>query len=353
MKNRKLADIIIAIITCVMILLVSCDNITGSINNSGNLDDQPNIPILITYEVILDKLYNELINRIGIISSDDYTGPTGDEMGQIVNCQYVYNVIKEYSGKNLKPTSGTPLANMEYLLKRVDEANDNSTSYGTGIYATKQLIDTVAVNNALKLIKVFQDQTWSTPGIYEIEIPAGTYRMTAVGGKGGNNGGKGGKGEQVFTIVVLRTLRITVGGIGGTASLSGGKGGSGGTPGNGNPGTNFNGTTFGDPGGGGGGASGIAGYYYVGGGGGSGGVGQNNMTGDVERSFGQDGGGILTFSYAGYTWEIPNTGVGGKGASSASSNVIGGDGGDGGTLDGIGITGTATTESAYVKLERI
>jgi hypothetical protein len=335
MKSRKLVDIFIAIITCAMILLTSCDNVAGSINNSGNFDNsdnQPEIMILITYEVILDNLYNELLNRVGIISSEDYTGSTGDEMGQIVNCHYIYNVISEYIGRDLKPVPVTPvLANMEHLLTRVDEANNNSTSYRTGIYATKQIVDTVAVTQALNLIILFQTQTWTAPGTYQIELPTGTYKMTAVSGRGGNGGptdditGSGGgggmKATQNFTITSPIIATIIVGGNGingynGHINGLGGTGGSGGNPGSGgNGGTGVfvskvhsSGASC-VGGGGGGGASGINNYYYVRG------------------------------------------GTGGSGAT-GTGGATGGSGGGGGSLAGTAVSGTTTTEGPFVKLER-
>jgi hypothetical protein len=248
MKSIKWVGTIIAVIICMTILLVSCDNVTGGTDNSGNLDNHPNIPVLITYEVILDNLHNELINRVGTISSDDYTEPTGNEMGQIVNCHYVYSVISEYINKNLKPVPATPvLANMEHLLKRVDEANDNSTSYGTGIYATKQLIDAVAVAQALDLIILFQTQTWSISGEYAIKLPAGTYKVTMMSARGGTGqmwgksfnisigGSNGAEGETTISINTWTNITVVVGGHGGNGTRS--FVGAGGWPGNGQNGT--------------------------------------------------------------------------------------------------------------------
>jgi hypothetical protein len=327
---RKVFCIALTVFIVMAVVLVSCDDLTGSTNNPDNLDNPPNIPILITYEVILDNLHNELINRIGIISSDDYTGSTGDEMGQIANCQYICDAINAYANKNFQPVLGTELqaANMEYLLKEVDEANSNSTNYGNGEYATEQVVDVEAVSDALKLIILFQTQTWSTPGSYQIELPAGTYKMTAVSGKGGSGGGgrdyewlaESGsgspgessiKGQQTFIINSTTIVTVIVGGGGGAGGSNGGAGGVGGNPGNGQSGTG--GMVTWRPIhieiGGGGGASGISNYYYVRG------------------------------------------GRGGNGWGYISSGA--GVGGGAGILTGTAITGTSTSENAYVTIERV
>ncbi|MDR0455562.1 MAG: hypothetical protein LBH20_02610, partial [Treponema sp.] len=96
------------------------------------------------------EIYNELIIRVGEIDSDSYLGQTGDEMGQIANCQYVSSAIHRRWGKCLGTVPGTEnrVANCEYLLKMIDKANKGRTSYGTSSYATQQIVDTIAVNTA-------------------------------------------------------------------------------------------------------------------------------------------------------------------------------------------------------------
>jgi hypothetical protein len=102
------------------------------------------------------EIYFSLIERVGEISSDNYSGGTGDEMGQIANCQYVIDAINAKWGKNYTPASGTALmaANCEYLLKAIDRANSYTTAFGTSEKATQQLIDTNAVNQAVNTLWV-------------------------------------------------------------------------------------------------------------------------------------------------------------------------------------------------------
>jgi hypothetical protein len=357
MKNKWFFAGIPGLLLVFGLILCGCPNPA----NGTNQTPIPNPPVLITYEIILDNLYKELIQRVdnevetpelATNSDNEYAG---EEMGQIANCQYVCNAINAYANKNFQPAAGTAQqeVNTEYLLKMVDKANTGSTSYGTGTYATKQVVDTVAVNSALRLVILFQTQTWSTPGTYKIELPAGTYKMTAVGGKGGSGGttgiygGNGGKGEQTFTITSPTTVTIIVGGNGGNCSY--GTGGSGGTPGNGQPGTSVAHTTNESPsgGGGGGGASGIDNYYYVCGGGGASGHKAFNYSVPRSGKPGQDGGGTYSITFNGVTFTIPKTGVGGDGGADGNH------GGNGGSLNGTYVSKTATTESSYVKIERV
>jgi hypothetical protein len=262
---------------------------------------------------------------------------------------------------------------MEYLLKMVDKASTVNKNYGTGSYATKQVIDTVAVTNALNLIVLFETKTYTIPGSYSLELPPGTYKMTAVSGKGGTGGiggsydsqsscGSGGTGasrtkaavtfsvsaQSVVTVVVGEDGKngsqgqsregsgkdMTIyktGGVGGSATIGNGQAGDHGEP--------LTETAYGrDPAGGGGsggGASGIVDKYYVASGGYPRWTGQNYATG-----------------YAG------SNGSGSTGGTGAESHTgpgqitgIGGKGGNGGSLSGIAITGTTTTESPYVKIE--
>jgi hypothetical protein len=96
------------------------------------------------------NVYTALVNRIGLVDSDAYIG----DMGQIANRQYVCNAINRYKSTNYQPVSGTATqaANCEYLLKMIDKANRNATTYGTGAYATKQVVDTVGAEFTVKLI---------------------------------------------------------------------------------------------------------------------------------------------------------------------------------------------------------
>jgi hypothetical protein len=119
-----------------------------------------------------------------------------ESMGQIANTQYIYNTLYAKWGTSFQPAAGTATqaANCEYLLKMVDKANGNSTSYGTGSYATKQVVDTVAVNDAVNRLIVPGGKfvvltggskvVYSTDGINWIEttIPSRTNCYSVIYG---------------------------------------------------------------------------------------------------------------------------------------------------------------------------
>lgn len=189
MKNKRFFSGIRALALVLGLIICGCPNPV----NETNQAPIPDTPVLIAYGLILDNLYKGLIQRtdnevetpeLATASDNEYAD---EKMGQIANCQYICNAINAQANKNFQPAAGTAqqMVNTEYLLKMIDKANSNSTSYGTGTYATKQVADTIAVSDALRLIILFQTQTWSTPGTYQIELPVGTYKMTAVGGNGG------------------------------------------------------------------------------------------------------------------------------------------------------------------------
>jgi hypothetical protein len=101
------------------------------------------------------EIYEKLIERIGEVSSDDGTDSSGVEVAQIATYQYVHNAINKKWGTDYTlPSSGTGsvLANCEYLLKMIDKANKNKTSYGTSAKATKQLVDKAAVDAAVNTL---------------------------------------------------------------------------------------------------------------------------------------------------------------------------------------------------------
>jgi hypothetical protein len=60
-------------------------------------------------------------------------------------------MINRRWGTTYVPAEGTEnqIANCEYLLKMIDRANRNTTNYGTSEYATLQIVDTIAVNDAV------------------------------------------------------------------------------------------------------------------------------------------------------------------------------------------------------------
>jgi hypothetical protein len=93
------------------------------------------------------EIQDALIVRVGTVTSEEYTG----DMGQVANCQYVCDAINVKWKTSYAPVSGSAsnAANVEYLLKIIDKANRNTTSYGTGSYATKQIVDKTAVDDAV------------------------------------------------------------------------------------------------------------------------------------------------------------------------------------------------------------
>jgi hypothetical protein len=137
-------------------------------------DDEPVIPNNPPTDTVdpafwFGEIYFSLIERVGEMSSDNYSGGTGDEMGQIANCQYVIDAINAKWGKNYTPAPETALlaANCEYLLKAIDRANDYTTAFGTSARATQQLVDTDAVNQAVNTL-------W---------VPGGKFVAAAYGSK--------------------------------------------------------------------------------------------------------------------------------------------------------------------------
>jgi hypothetical protein len=101
------------------------------------------------------EIYEGLIERIGEVSSDDYTGLSGIDMAQLATYQYVYNAINRKWGTDytfVLPGEGTVFANCEFLFKMIDKANGYSTSYGTSAKATKQLVDKAAVDAAVNAL---------------------------------------------------------------------------------------------------------------------------------------------------------------------------------------------------------
>jgi hypothetical protein len=101
------------------------------------------------------EIYEKLIERVGEVSSDDYTGLSGIDMAQLATYQYVYNAINRKWGTDYtlpSPAMGTVFANCEFLLKKIDEANRNTTSYGTSDKATIQLVDKAAVDSAVNTL---------------------------------------------------------------------------------------------------------------------------------------------------------------------------------------------------------
>jgi hypothetical protein len=128
---------ILGIVFVICFLFVGCDLGTGS--TVPYVSDVPNntfIDPAFWFADIYDALMYRKVNSI---------------MGTIANTQYVCDAINAKWGTSLTPVIGTEMqaANCEYLLKMIDMANSNSTSYGTSSYATQQAIDTIAVDAAV------------------------------------------------------------------------------------------------------------------------------------------------------------------------------------------------------------
>ena len=156
-------------------LMVSCDDLTGGSteqpSNPANPTEptepteptkptEPNPPESVDPAFWFGDIHEALIARIGVVRVDDdgtfLDDTSGIDMGQIVNSQYVCNAINAKWGTSYVPVSGTAsqMANCEYLLKMIDKANANATSYGTSAYATKQVLDKAAVDKAVQTLWV-------------------------------------------------------------------------------------------------------------------------------------------------------------------------------------------------------
>jgi hypothetical protein len=123
-------------------------------------DDEP---VIITNNPPIDtvdpafwfgEIYFLLIERVGEISSDNYSGETGNEMGQIANCQYVIDAVNAKWGTSFQAVSGDALmaASCKYLLFAIDRANKYKTSYRKSQYAIDQLVDTNIVKQAVDML---------------------------------------------------------------------------------------------------------------------------------------------------------------------------------------------------------
>jgi hypothetical protein len=187
------------IFALLIVVLMGCDLGTG--NNTDNNDDNSIITNPIDPAFWFKEIYDELILRVGNIKVNNegifLDDTTGVNMGQMANKQYVCNAINAKKGSNIQPIAGTAtqVANCEYLLKMIDNANSGSTSYGTSSYATKQVIDKVAVNNVMRLVLLGKfvavasssnKVTYSTDGINWIAatLPSSTTWRNVTFGNG-------------------------------------------------------------------------------------------------------------------------------------------------------------------------
>jgi hypothetical protein len=248
MKNKRFLAGILGFALVFGLILIGCDNGTVLINTEQTEPNEPTIISAIDFDGSrFAAIYNELITR-----SDGQGGLL--DMGQAANCQYVWNAINKYKGTNIQPVAGaaTKTANVEYLLKAIDKVNDNATSYGTTAYATRQVVDTIAVNAALsKIILQWDYQRTSVGKVTFICTRAGYLDVLLVGGGGGGggasatkdwskyasgvNGSNGSTISKTINLNVNDIIEIGVGGAGGggtsksgTANSRGGYGGGGG-----------------------------------------------------------------------------------------------------------------------------
>jgi hypothetical protein len=161
--TSKIVIIVLMVSVTMMIVLSSCDDLTGSKTNSDNLNNptqnNPVVPVVDSVDPAFwfGEIYDVLINSsLGGVAVDDNGTTsrtlTGAEMGQAANCQYVCNAINAKWQTSYTPVAGTALyaATCEYLLKMIDKANRNTTSFGTSSYATEQVIDKTAVDAAVQ-----------------------------------------------------------------------------------------------------------------------------------------------------------------------------------------------------------
>ncbi|GHT98672.1 hypothetical protein FACS1894142_5290 [Spirochaetia bacterium] len=168
-SNISVMSMIMVLIFSAAFVVFSCD-ITTNETPEQDQTEKPTTPDLTTQKPTtpdpvdpafwFGEIYTSLINRVGKLSTDGYpdiTESSGvDSMSQIVNCQYVCDAINSKWGTSYTPASETAskAANCEYFLKMVDKANGDKTTYGTGIYATTQVIDKTAVDNAINTLWV-------------------------------------------------------------------------------------------------------------------------------------------------------------------------------------------------------
>jgi hypothetical protein len=168
-KTKKRAGIVFVLM--VLGMWVSCDN-PGNPDNPFN----PHTPITPLPDPVdsafwFGEIYDQLIIRVGNVLSDGYpdiTDPSGVGMGQVVNVQYVCDAINaKWGAGTVTPVVGeeTRVANCEYLLKMIDKANGDRTSFGTSEKATKQVVDKTAVNKAV-------DELW-VPGDKFVAVASG------------------------------------------------------------------------------------------------------------------------------------------------------------------------------------
>ncbi|GHV60830.1 hypothetical protein AGMMS49587_03450 [Spirochaetia bacterium] len=154
MKNKLFLLVLAAFV------LFSCENAINETPKQGQIET-PTIPDPVDPAFWFGDIYTALIGRTPFTDSHlDIPDSSGvDSVSQIVNRKYICDAINAKWETAYTPESGTALqaANCEYFLKMVDKANGDKTKYGTGIYATTQVIDKTAVDDAVNAL-------WSPDG---------------------------------------------------------------------------------------------------------------------------------------------------------------------------------------------
>ena len=126
-------------------LFAACSMPSNDLDNSGGLTP-PGNGIQVDPAYWFGGIYRALVAR-----EQDGT------MGQIANVQYVIDMInRRWGAGTLTPFPGTEMqiANTEYLLKVIDMANGGRTNFGESSFATKQIVDVIAVNDAVNRLFV-------------------------------------------------------------------------------------------------------------------------------------------------------------------------------------------------------
>jgi hypothetical protein len=152
---KKAALRIAAIMGVILTLPGSCGNPVGPIIATDPVKLPP-VNSAIDYSSAFADIFEEMTRpsadggrEVPLVSSDDYTGPTGTSPGDIVTYDYVRGAL---SLSPLGGAEGAKTADCAYLLTMIDTANNFTTSYSAGSRATKQIVDTYAVAAALDLV---------------------------------------------------------------------------------------------------------------------------------------------------------------------------------------------------------
>jgi hypothetical protein len=153
MKKKRFFYGILSLLLALTLILCGCPNpadATPKGQEQSETPEQPETPDPVDPAFWFGEIHAALIDRIGTVTSEEYTG----DMGQIANSQYVCDAINAKWQTSYTPVSGTATqaANVEYLLKMIDKANANrgATSYGTSAYATLQALDKAVVDDAVQ-----------------------------------------------------------------------------------------------------------------------------------------------------------------------------------------------------------